>query len=518
MRKLRLFAIIVLAIGITANAFSQSLVTYEKTPVYPSPLLYYYTGNHVMEMSDNSILFTQSFSNMEESQYQDTVGCHGINFIKISQNGELIDTMYYEFQHDYSIDNVMSSLLRDPLDENGNMYIYFTINDTCFYNALFFDNDLNITNEIRTPLDNSNNYWFSRSMLDPNNNFIRIWEIEDKIYKVVIVDIYGEIIKSSILNLNDHDGDFQMPFDPFFIYNENPLQYGLHFSITYLDGLVTLGHDEIIIVLDEELNVVDQKIFSGGDKYVITQDGHSTNVVKCDDGNMALIDILATDDHYLTLGSLKLCKIDNDMNIVDECSILDFTYTFQDMNIFKNEKSLVKCEDGSMYCLWVSPMNPDADLSKYRLHVTRVDKDMNIQWERTYHENCHYINQVTESTALENGGLAIICDNFYSSWNMSPSSTSVFILQHDGTSVAENTSMFRPYSFYPNPADDNINIRFSPDINCEKVEIYGIDGKLYHEQNFNMENINVSNLSNGIYMMKVTLDNGNTYTEKVVIK
>ena len=74
------------------------------------------------------------------------------------------------------------------------------------------------------------------------------------------------------------------------------------------------------------------------------------------------------------------------------------------------------------------------------------------------------------------------------------------------------------YSFYPNPANDNINMRFSPGVSCEKIEIFSIDGKICHEQNFNLNTINVNHLVDGVYIMKVILDNGNTYTEKIVVK
>ena len=82
----------------------------------------------------------------------------------------------------------------------------------------------------------------------------------------------------------------------------------------------------------------------------------------------------------------------------------------------------------------------------------------------------------------------------------------------------DETMAIRPYSFYPNPANDVINISFSPDVNVEKVEIYGLDGKLYHEQNFNLETVNINSLSNGVYMMKVVLDNGTTFNDKIVVK
>ena len=85
-------------------------------------------------------------------------------------------------------------------------------------------------------------------------------------------------------------------------------------------------------------------------------------------------------------------------------------------------------------------------------------------------------------------------------------------------SVMDNAESLRTYSFYPNPAADVVNIRFSPDVTAEKVEIYGMDGRLYHEQNFNMETVNVNDLSSGVYMMKLLMDNGESFTEKIVIK
>ena len=92
------------------------------------------------------------------------------------------------------------------------------------------------------------------------------------------------------------------------------------------------------------------------------------------------------------------------------------------------------------------------------------------------------------------------------------------VMDKDGKPLNIEESLVLPYSFYPNPADNEICLSMSPDVNCEKVEIYGMDGKLYHQQNFNLNTVNISNLTNGIYMMKVTLDNGNTYTEKVVVR
>ena len=92
------------------------------------------------------------------------------------------------------------------------------------------------------------------------------------------------------------------------------------------------------------------------------------------------------------------------------------------------------------------------------------------------------------------------------------------VMDKDGKPLNIEESLVLPYSFYPNPADDAISLRYSPDVNCEKVEIYSLDGKLCHAQNFNFNTIDINTLSSGIYMMKVTLSNGNSYTDKIVVR
>ena len=68
-------------------------------------------------------------------------------------------------------------------------------------------------------------------------------------------------------------------------------------------------------------------------------------------------------------------------------------------------------------------------------------------------------------------------------------------MDKDGKPLNIEESLVLPYSFYPNPADDAISLRFSPDVNCEKVEIYSLDGKLCHAQNFNFNTIDINTLS-----------------------
>ena len=83
--------------------------------------------------------------------------------------------------------------------------------------------------------------------------------------------------------------------------------------------------------------------------------------------------------------------------------------------------------------------------------------------------------------------------------------------------IGENAeSIARPYFCYPNPAKDNIYIEFSPDVNCQSVEIYTLDGRLLKSQNNNFDKINIANLTPGLYLIKLRMFDGSEFTERIV--
>jgi len=68
-------------------------------------------------------------------------------------------------------------------------------------------------------------------------------------------------------------------------------------------------------------------------------------------------------------------------------------------------------------------------------------------------------------------------------------------------------------SIYPNPVIDYINIK--SDVNITKIEIYNQLGQLVLSK-FNTQNINISTLNSGIYIIKVTTKNGIIKTQKII--
>ena len=84
-------------------------------------------------------------------------------------------------------------------------------------------------------------------------------------------------------------------------------------------------------------------------------------------------------------------------------------------------------------------------------------------------------------------------------------------------SVEEN-NFANEISIYPNPAKDVVNISFSNNAECRLIDIYSIDGRLMKSQNDNSNKINIANLTPGLYLIKVRMNDGKEFTEKIVVK
>ena len=85
--------------------------------------------------------------------------------------------------------------------------------------------------------------------------------------------------------------------------------------------------------------------------------------------------------------------------------------------------------------------------------------------------------------------------------------------------LINDTSEFKDYVLFPSPANDKITLKFNNhyyNTTDNEIKIYGIDGRLLKTQNSDFDNIDISNLSSGVYIMKIYLGNGKIFTEKFV--
>lgn len=109
-----------------------------------------------------------------------------------------------------------------------------------------------------------------------------------------------------------------------------------------------------------------------------------------------------------------------------------------------------------------------------------------------------------------------ILDEFYV-YNRVLSASEIVLVKGDTQGVLSNqnfNSNSLKATVYPNPTSNNFTIEM--DSNIKFVEIYSTQGQKVLTSN--SKNINVSNLSKGIYLVQIEDENNNRSTQKLIVK
>jgi hypothetical protein len=85
--------------------------------------------------------------------------------------------------------------------------------------------------------------------------------------------------------------------------------------------------------------------------------------------------------------------------------------------------------------------------------------------------------------------------------------------------IEENNSLWDGVKLFPNPSNGSINISLNSDVKLKNIKIYSIAGKLVMEITaFNNQlQIDVNDLSKGIYLLEVETQDGRRKVKRVVI-
>lgn len=89
----------------------------------------------------------------------------------------------------------------------------------------------------------------------------------------------------------------------------------------------------------------------------------------------------------------------------------------------------------------------------------------------------------------------------------------------DVTNVEDLTKEFEKTSVYPNPAKDNITINTTKNSKVDIMITDALGKEVYRKSNFNSNTINISNLNNGVYFVKIfNTELNQVETRKLIVK
>ena len=92
------------------------------------------------------------------------------------------------------------------------------------------------------------------------------------------------------------------------------------------------------------------------------------------------------------------------------------------------------------------------------------------------------------------------------------------IIKDELWDVDENQDFIRPYACFPNPVEYELHLTFSPDVTPMQIELYDLQGRLVRAQKNGLESLNMSNLPSGTYTMRVKMEDGKVFSDKIVNK
>ena len=188
-----------------------------------------------------------------------------------------------------------------------------------------------------------------------------------------------------------------------------------------------------------------------------------------------------------------------------------------DVRIFSFRKNA----DGDFYMVY----REDTPLPEATPTMTAVkmDHDLNVIWKRYCYEPnsfevdpnfSHYSDKLLDENGNEVG--IYIFGTCYRPKIHDNGMFFFFLTEDAPLSVEEQGIIVRPYAYYPNPAHDELHLHYSPDVTPMQIELYDLQGHLLKTQRNGLECLNMESLSSGIYTMRVTLDSGKVFSDKVV--
>ena len=383
--------------------------------------------------------------------------------------------------------------------------------------AHFTDDDLHIDHEYDvvvplcegTAFDDAYSY-----MLDCQGNLIM------KYYKenggvteghIARYDVEGNLLCDAIIP------ESQYYIRTMEVFNESPLEYcqwvkGINGNLNFyvLDSTFQLKNTYVIQkLIDESVNPIIQEYF---DFY--SSNSNSTFVVP--DGDDVLV--AAYYERYE----------EDTINPSLEFGVAAARYNLRTMqrkalvrfNDYPGLQARAKCfgfqkmPDGTVYLLYREVGMP----LKYWMTVVKMDSNLNVEWKRYCATPEELMNVEPFGTLLsitvEDGEGSVngfVCSETY------PEGVIHLILTHDGIPASVDSAIeVRPYCFYPNPTHDALYLQYSPDVQPRQIEFYDLQGRMVCTQRNGLESIDMSQLSVGTYTMRITMEDGKTFSDKVV--
>ncbi len=438
----------------------------------------------------------------------------GYTLHKVSRHDALLtvsDTLFMPYEH------LPWHLTAKMPQGDGNIFAEFAtdyINGSCYIKIKHFDDhlDFDSTETIVPVADFTANSGDPGVLLDSAGDIILSYydyHSSPLEFHFVRMGVDGTVkYHNSIDTLRIDAGNLDGPI----VFSESPLTYccwGDHYDNNRFINCY---------LLDSKFDVTGFYTLpreSGPPDYVnYDNDGSATKLMGMDDGCFLVA------RHYnrpypllphVEDDGVAVMKYDRDFHLLARRKFLSEPY-IDHGDCGAQPIGLEKSKDGHVYFAYFT----QSFAKESQVSVVKMDSDLNIIWQR----HClsrEYGRDYGRMAVLDNNSVAIMGITALDQTGYLDHSEVFYLIVHDDYDALEEQGFaIRPYAFYPNPVQSELHLQYSPDVQPARIELYDLQGRLLQTRTQGLESIGLEGLAAGQYLMKVTLEDGKTFTDKVV--
>ncbi len=503
MKKLTLFLAILMA---TTLVKGQSY-TYDSI-VGIDLGFYSFNVNSLLELRDGNILSHSPFWIPDESGFS-IISDLGHMLVKVSSDACFLDSLLME--NDYAS---YCLLERNP-HGRGNLFVKIDRDlENCQTNLLIrhIDDQLyyDEASDIIVPLEDTIVSGWEKYLFEDDENIILFYILTSgQTYTPIMVraGLDGTIkdrveLPDNIMNIMSETA---VGGNNLMVYNDSPREYAWTNSSRSVFGYFVV---DSLFQLKEYIRVEEE--FEPG--YLMERSGEQ--MLSLDENSYLVTTRYYTKLHYGNNG-VRITKYDKTThtNIGTVKFATDPQGPDHGFVTCAIPCDLKKSADGNLYFVYqtADPFAP----SGFYVCVAKLDYDLNVLWQR-YCLDPGFDHTPDMILSLENGGCVV--GGFEKGHMVGHISPKMFYLffHDDGVGTPETETFVRPYMFYPNPIQSELHLRYSPDVTPTQIELYDLQGQLVCMQKNSLERLEMSGLPSGTYTMRVMLEDGKVFSDKVV--
>ena len=298
------------------------------------------------------------------------------------------------------------------------------------------------------------------------------------------------------------------------VYNDTPREYSLCDWTASENDTCLVYH-----VFDSLFTMEETIVLEGhwGDFYPVQPGQFASSPMPLDDGTF--VHGFMYERHNLTRNGVSLQKYDK---ITHECLV---NIQFESWPIYADPDrmgypiGMITTVNDNIYFAYRTNNNVmgTGASTKGWLCIAKLDKDLNVLWQRyclgSPFSTGGYLHNYCHISKIEDG-FSILgkCHKDGESYNF----FYYFVHDADPYGISEAEAFIRPYMFYPNPTQNELYLQYSPDVKPKQIELYDLQGRLVRSQSKGLESLNMAGLPAGTYTMRVMLEDGKAFTDKVV--